>query len=206
MAILKVNPNRMELLKLKKRTEIARRGYKLLKDKLDELMKHFLAIVRKIADLREKVEQELVETYRLFALVRTESSKGVIEEALSYPRMEIGVDIEKNFILNVAIPQLTLSIKGTFDCYSLTTTPSLLDDALFLLKRVLSFLIELAQVEKTAEVLAREIEKTRRRVNALEYILIPSLEETINFITMKLDEIDRESRTRLMKIKEMVSE
>lgn len=194
----------MELLKLRKRLEVAKRGHKLLKDKLDELMKHFLEVVKRIGELREKVEEDLGEAYSLFALVRAESAKGLLEEALSYPRMEVGVEVERKMLLNVPVPQLTLQVKGSFDCYSLSQTPALLDRALFLLEKTLSFLVELAQVEKAAESLAREIEKTRRRVNALEYILIPSLEETIRFITMKLDEMDRETRTRLMKIKEML--
>jgi V/A-type H+-transporting ATPase subunit D len=205
---IKVNPNRMELLKLRKRLATAKRGHKLLRDKFDELMKKFLVIVEQNRRLRQVVESKLIEFYQQFMMVRAEASLAAIEEALLYPRAEIKVETEISTILNVQVAQFKLldSNLENFDSYSLGTTPASLDDALFALQSILPKLIELAQVENTLELLANEIEKTRRRVNALEYVLIPQLEATIKMITMKLDEIERSNLTRLMKIKEMVGE
>lgn len=195
----------MELLKLKKRTVIAKRGHKLLKDKLDELMKYFLSLVQRNRELRLSVEERLNNAYQLFAFSRAESQKGVLEEALAFPRMQSEVEVSVKKLLNVNIPQFNLVKTGTFDSYSLSTTPAGLDNALWVLSEALEELVRLAELEKSIEALAREIEKTRRRVNALEYILIPQLESAVKLITAKLDEIDRDTRTRLMKIKEMVS-
>lgn len=203
---IKVNPNRMELLKLKKRTVIAKRGHKLLKDKLDELMKRFLILVQRNRELRQSVEEKLLSAYQLFAFSRAESQKGVLEEALSFPHMKTEVEVTVAKALNVDIPQFSLQETGTFDCYSLSATPAGLDNALWVLSEALQELVWLAELEKTVEVLAKEIEKTRRRVNALEHILIPQLESTIKFVSAKLDEIERDARTRVMKIKEMVNE
>lgn len=207
MAItIKVNPNRMELLKLKKRTSMAKRGHKLLKDKFDELMKQFLVLINKNRSLREEVERKLAQAYQLFYLTRAEAPIQVLEEALLYPRVEVSVDVSKKSLVGVDIISLKMEQEGTFDCYSLSTTPSLLDQALAAFQELLPSLTKLAELEKTVEMLALEIEKTRRRVNALEYVLIPQLDGAVRFITMKLDEIERSNLTRLMKIKEIVGE
>jgi V/A-type H+-transporting ATPase subunit D len=203
---IKVNPNRMELLKLRKRLATAKRGHKLLKDKFDELMKKFLVVVEQNRRLRQLVESKLIEFYQQFMMVRAEASLAAMEEALLYPRARIKVETEISSILNVQVAQFKLLDSENFDSYSLGTTPASLDDALFTLQNILPRLIELAQIENTVELLANEIEKTRRRVNALEYVLIPQLEAAIKMITMKLDEIERSNLTRLMKIKEMVGE
>ncbi len=202
---IKVNPNRMELLKLKRRTVIAKRGHKLLKDKLDELMKQFLNLVKKNRVLREELESKLAQSYLLFALARSEVAVEIIEEALLYSHAQAGVEITTKSLMGVVVPKMELIQEGTFDCYSLGTTPALLDEALQSFNEALPLMVELASLEKAVELLAVEIEKTRRRVNALEYVLIPQLEETITFVTMKLDEMERSYRTQLMVIKEMVS-
>ncbi|MDO8886281.1 V-type ATP synthase subunit D [Candidatus Oleimmundimicrobium sp.] len=205
MAILKINPNRMELLKLRKRRDVAQRGHKLLKDKLDELMKQFLEQVRKNQKLRKEIEEKLAKAYQIFAVARSESSAKVIEEALFCPRMVTSVRISEKRLMGVRVPEFEIEQEGVFDCYGLLTTPAVLDRALFLLNGTTPLLIKLSEAEKAVELLAIEIEKTRRRVNALEHVLIPQLNETVKYINMKLDEAERENRTRLMKIKEMVS-
>lgn len=202
---LKVNPNRMELLKLKKRASVARRGHKLLKDKLDELMKQFLALVHQARSLRLEAEERLSTYYQMFALARAEMSTAVIEEALFFPRARSLIEVSFRNIINIAIPEFRLERQESYDCYGLATTPAILDKALESLDKTLPLLIRLAEVEKAIDLLADEIERTRRRVNALEYVVIPQIEETIVFIAMKLDEMERASLTRLMKIKKMVA-
>ena len=201
--LLKVNPNRMELLRLRKRRDIAKRGHKLLKDKLDELMRHFLVLIEKGAALRSEVEQGLQEAYTLFILTKLETPTEVLEEAVIYPKLKTRVKVSTEKLLNFTIPRFRLEQRGAFDCYSLGTTPAILDDALEKLNQTLPVIVELAEAEKKLELLAAEIERTRQRVNALEHLLIPQLEETVKFITMKLDEMERSSRVRLLKIKEM---
>ncbi len=203
---IKVNPNRMELLRLKRRTQIAQRGHKLLKDKLDELMKKFLDLVHQNRALRREVESKLAQAYLLFALARSEAPIEFIEEALLYPHALATVDIEKINMMGVHVAEFKVKQEGTIDCYGLSTTPSVLDDALATFNEALPSMIKLAEMEKAVELLAVEIEKTRRRVNALEYVLIPQLEEATWSVSMKLDEMERSYRTQLMKIKEMVSE
>ena len=202
---LSVNPNRMELLKLRRRLVIARRGHKLLKEKFDELMKPFLAMVMDTRALRESVEKELEEAYGLFALARSETSVRELEESLSYPGASTEVEVSRRVLVSIAVPVFEILSEGEFDCYGLALTPSLMDEAIGRYKALLPRMVKLAQEENALKALAREIEKTRRRVNALEYVLIPQLEETIRYITMKLDEFERANLTRLMKIKDIVS-
>ena len=203
---IKVNPNRMELLRLKRRTAIARRGHKLLKDKLDELMKRFLDLIHQNRALRQEVESKLTQAYLLFALARSEAPIEFIEEALLYPHAFVELEIEPVNLMGVRVAEFKAKQEGTIDCYGLGSTPSMLDDALVTFNETLPQMIKLAEVEKAVELLAGEIEKTRRRVNALEYVLIPQLEEAVWHVSMKLDEMERSYRTQLMKIKEMVSE
>ncbi len=203
---LPVNPNRMELLRLRRRLTIARRGHKLLKDKFDELMKRFQKAVAESLALREEVERSLAEAYELFALARSETSEAELDEALSFPEANAELRAGKANVVSVVVPELELGERGRFDSYGLALTPSLLDESLAMYDRVLPEMVRLAASERAVKILADEIERTRRRVNALEYVLIPQLEETIRFITMKLDEFERANLTRLMKIKEMVSE
>ncbi len=206
MARINVNPNRMELLKLRHRTAIAKRGHKLLKDKLDELMKQFLEIVRNSGDLRDEVEKRLVEAYITFSIARSGLAREELEEALAVPGAVLRLGVKDNRIMGIKVPHLETRFEGGYDCYSLSTTPLALDFALDGYRALLPALVELAELENNIRMLAEEIEKTRRRVNALEYVLIPSLEETVTYITMKLDEMERSYRTQLMKIKSMQEE
>jgi V/A-type H+/Na+-transporting ATPase subunit D len=203
---INVNPNRMELLKLRRRTAIAERGHKLLKDKLDELMKRFLALIKESGGLREDVEGRLAEAYTVFSIARSEITAEEVEEALAAPAMELDVEVGERLIMGVKAPHFDARFSGEYDCYSLYTTPMALDAALHYFQELVPMLLQLAEMENSIRLLAAEIEKTRRRVNALEYVLIPSLRETVTYITMKLDEMERSYRTQLMKIKSMQEE
>lgn len=203
---LRVNPNRMELLKLKKRLGLAERGHDLLKDKLDELMKYFHVLMRECRSLRAGIEKDLGGAYDSFALARAEISNKELGESLLFPATETELKSERDYVMSVAVPRFELDSEGHYDCYGLATTPSSYDVALAGYSELLPRLISLAEKEKTLMLMAEEIESTRRRVNALEYVVIPQLEETIRYITMKLDEFERGYRTQLMKIKEMVME
>ncbi len=196
----------MELLKLKRRLVIARRGHKLLKDKFDELMKRFLLVVRESRVLRRQIEEELFEAHQLFALARSEVSTNELEEALSFPKASLELMVKKVNLMSVLVPEFEIKREGWFDCYGFAATPTLFDESLKKFEKLLPKMVALAEKERAVMMLADEIEKTRRRVNALEYVLIPQLEETIRYITMKLDEFERANLTRLMKIKEMVAE
>ncbi len=203
MSRLAVNPNRMELLKLKRRAAVAVRGHKLLKDKMDELLKQFLGLVRENRELRAEIEAELAEAYGIFAMARSEMTAQEVEEALEYPVAKLRLTAERRSITGVKVPAFRLTAEGDFDSYGLGLTPASFDDAMRRFNRLVPRLVQLAEVETAVMVMAMEIEKTRRRVNALEYVLIPSLQETISYITMKLDELERFYRTQLMKIKSM---
>lgn len=206
MARIQVNPNRMELLKLRKRAAIAERGHKLLKDKLDELMKQFMILVQESRRLRREVEARLADAHLIFAIARSEVITEEVEESLSVPTMNLEVEVERANIMGVRVPHFEVHMEGEFDCYSLLSTPFSLDAALMNYRDLLPDLVRLAELENNVSLLAQEIERTRRRVNALEYVLIPSLKETIVYITMKLDEMERSYRTQLMKIKSMQEE
>ena len=204
MAQMKVNPNRMELLKLRKRRAVAHRGHKLLKDKLDELMKEFKARITENRRLRHEVESGLTGVYGLFAVARGEAGRADLAQALLAGEPAALVSASEKNVMSVVVPVLEVGEMPTPAGYSLATTPVVLDEALESLADVAPRLIELAEREKAIELLAAEIERTRRRVNALEHVLIPRLTETIKGIQMKLDEAERGNLTRLMKVKEMV--
>lgn len=207
MAKLNVNPTRMELTRLKGRLKTAVRGHKLLKDKQDELMRKFIETVRKNQKLRQSVEAELEAGFKDFLLARAMMSDQVLEEALMFPTEHISVDIKTKNIMSVNVPEMEFirdSEGGSIFPYGFNDTSADLDDAIETLHGILPKLLELAQVEKASMLMADEIERTRRRVNALEYMTIPDLEETIRFIRMKLDENERASITRLMKVKSMM--
>lgn len=206
MARVNVNPNRMELLKLRRRTAIARRGHKLLKDKLDELMKQFMGLIRQSGSLRDEMEGKLVEAYTVFSIARSEVTTEEVEEALAVPSAALDLEIGDERIMGVKVPHFEIRFSGGYDCYGLSTTPMAFDAALQHYRELLPMLVALAELENNIRLLAIEIEKTRRRVNALEYVLIPSLEETVTYITMKLDEMERSYRIQLMKIKSMQEE
>jgi len=210
MAVMRVNPTRMELTRLKKRLQVARRGHKLLKDKRDELMKKFLEMVRKNKELREKVEEMMMKVHSSFLIARAVMSSELLDEALMFPKQSVSISVSTKNIMSVDVPvmnfETTSDNEDDIYPYGYATTSSELDTAISTLSRVLPDLLELSQMEKSAQLLAQEIERTRRRVNALEYVLIPQLEETIRYITMKLDENERGNLTRLMKVKDMMLE
>lgn len=197
----KVNATRMELLKLRKRIKLARRGHKLLKDKRDELMKQFLSLIHKNKELREEIEKEIAVVYQNFMAARALMSPEMLEEALMLPKIRLNIDISTALIMSVQVPKVTVEQKGEgVLSYGLYEVPSVLDQSLEALAQVMLRLIQLAEMEKSLELLALDIEKTRRRVNALEYVLIPELETTARFIEMKLDEMERSALTTLMSI------
>ena len=206
MAGINVSPTRMELKKLKNRYAAARRGHKLLKDKRDELMKHFLDTVRENEELREKVEKKLRAYYRSFTAAGAVGNPRMLEEALITSSGENLINMELSRTMGVTVPVLEGGDITVGIGYGMAFTPAGLDAALEELSQLAADMISLAELEKTAQLLAGEIERTRRRVNALEYILMPRYLESIKIISMKLDEDERGSRARLMKVKEMAAE
>lgn len=210
MAELHVNPTRMELKRLKTRLATARRGHKLLKDKCDELMKQFLELVRENRELRRKVENSLAESQKSFARAGAVMSPDALTEALMLPKTEGRLDVHTKNLMSVIVPQFDFSIgsaAGDSDSvsYGFAFTSGELDNAIAELSSILPDMLRLAEVEKACQMLAAEIEKTRRRVNALEYIMMPQLETGIKSIVMKLDENERGNTTRLMKVKDMIA-
>ncbi len=203
-----VNPTRMELKKMKTRYANARRGHKLLKDKRDGLMKQFLETVRQNKELREKVEASLSGVYGSLSIAGAVSGPMVLEESLMLPKKQGKLDVHYRNVMSVTVPEFELEVigKDAQDSYNygLAFTSGELDASLAQMSAVMEDMIALAQSEKTVQLLAQEIEKTRRRVNALEYIMIPKYLATIKSIKMKLDENDRGNTTRLMKVKDMM--
>ncbi len=210
MAKKQVNPTRMELTRQKRKLVTATRGHKLLKDKRDELMRQFLELVRVNKDLRETVEEGLGRSARNFALARATMQDAVLDTALLAPSQEVEMDVDDKNVMSVMVPQFTYKMRSADESkmysYGLSFTSSDLDSAVKSVADVLPDMLKLAEVEKSCQLMAAEIEKTRRRVNALEYVMIPGLQETIKFITMKLDENERSSQIRLMKVKDMMLE
>ena len=208
MAELRVNPTRMEMKRIQTRYQTARKGHKLLKDKRDELMKQFLDVVREDKALRERVEEALGKVYQSFTVASALSSPKMLEEALICPKKEGELSVEYKNIMSVTVPEFHLRVhaEGGSDSYNygMAFTSGELDSSLRELNDILEDLIRLAELEKTAQLLAEEIERTRRRVNALEYILMPQYLATIKTIKMKLDENERGNTTRLMKVKDMM--
>ncbi|HWR61104.1 MAG TPA: V-type ATP synthase subunit D [Clostridia bacterium] len=209
MAKLNVNPTRMELTGLKGRLKTAKRGHKLLKDKQDELMKKFIDYVKKNMELREAVEKELTVAFQNFLIARAVMSSETLEESIMFPTQKVNLEMSTRNIMSVNSPIFNLVKEENKEAesaypYGFATTSAELDGAISSLQAVFDKLVELAQVEKTCQLMADEIEKTRRRVNALEYATIPQLIETVKYITMKLDENERGSRVRLMKVKDMM--
>ena len=208
MAELRVNPTRMELKKVQARYATARRGHKLLKDKRDELMKKFLEVVRENKEIRERVEASLARVHGSFSIASAVSSPHMLQEALILPKKEGRLDVTYRNVMSVTVPVFSMQVlsEGGADGYNygMAFTSGELDAAAKELNGLLEDLVKLAELEKTAQMLAEEIEKTRRRVNALEYVMIPQTQESIRYITMKLDENARATTIRLMKVKEMI--
>lgn len=208
MATMNVNPTRMELKRLKNRLTTARRGHKLLKDKRDELMKRFLEVVREDKELRIRVEAALNAVHNSFSIASAVSSPQMLKEAMLLSKREGRLDVTYKNLMSVTVPVYSLEVTGEGGSdsynYGMAFTSGELDASLRELNGILTDLVRMAELEKTAQMLAEEIEKTRRRVNALEYIMMPQLQAGIKSITMKLDENERGNLTRLMKVKDMM--
>ena len=208
MASATINPTRMELTRLKGRLKTAVRGHKLLKDKRDELMKQFLEIVRKNRELRAKGEKGLERANAAFTVASALMSPEMLEQSLMYPKQSVELDMKFKNIMSVNVPVYEFHTRNEDPTeiypYGFAQTSGELDSALEALSQVFQDMLELAEVEKTMQLLAEDIEKTRRRVNALEYVMIPDFQQKIRYISMKLDENERGNITRLMKVKEMV--
>jgi len=198
----------MELTRLKGRLKTAVRGHKLLKDKRDELMKQFLDVVRENRAVRLRVEEGLKQAHASFTVASALMSAEMLEQALLYPKQSVELGMTTKNIMSVNVPEYHFSTagggSGDIYPYGFATTSCELDDAVESLSTVFQDMLRLAQIEKTTQLLAEEIEKTRRRVNALEYVMIPQMEESIKYISMKLEENDRNSTIRLMKVKDMM--
>ena len=208
MPNITVNPTRMELTRTKARLRTAQRGHKLLKDKRDELMKQFMDIVRENRALREKVEKSLLRAHSSFTVASAVMSPELLEQALLVPKQSVELNMSVENIMSVNVPRYSFQTK-TQDAadiypYGFAQTSGELDDAVAALSGILPDLLRLAEIEKTAQLLAGEIERTRRRVNALEYVKIPQMQETVKYITMKLEENERANTIRLMKVKDMI--
>ncbi|MBP3539617.1 MAG: V-type ATP synthase subunit D [Oscillospiraceae bacterium] len=208
MASTAITPTRMVLNQLKGRLKTARRGHKLLKDKRDELMRQFMDVVKLNKQLRTRVEEGLTEAFASLQVASSIMSPEMLEQALLYPRQSVELNMKFKNIMSVNVPRYSFTTKSSDPSeiypYGFAQTSGELDDALDKLAKVFEDMLELAQVEKTMQLLAEEIEKTRRRVNALEYVMIPDLESNIKYISMKLDENESSTKVRLLKVKEMV--
>ena len=208
MAGKTITPTRMVLNQLKGRLKTARRGHKLLKDKRDELMRQFMDVVKLNKQLRTRVEEGLTGAFASLQVASAIMSPEMLEQALLYPRQSVELGLTYKNIMSVNVPQYSFQTKNNDPSeiypYGFAQTSGELDDALDKMARVFEDMLELAQVEKTMQLLAEEIEKTRRRVNALEYVMIPELEGNIKYIAMKLEENENATKVRLLKVKEMV--
>ena len=208
MANVTVIPTRMELTRLKKKLKTAQRGHKLLKDKRDELMKQFMETVRDLRKLRREVEEELMRSHRSFTVASALMSGSALEQALLLPKQSVELTTETKNIMSVNVPVYHARTKTGSDTdiypYGFAATSGELDTAVDALGKLLPKLLRLAEAEKSTQLMAEEIEKTRRRVNALEYVVIPQTQSAIRYITMKLDENERSATTRLMKVKDMI--
>lgn len=210
MADITVIPTRMELTRLKGKLKTAQRGHKLLKDKRDELMKQFLETVREVRALREEVEEELMTVHKSFTVASALMSSEALEQALLYPKQSVELTQTTQNIMSVNVPVYHFQTQTRSDSdiypYGFAATSGELDTAVEALGHVFRKMLKLAEIEKSAQLMAEEIEKTRRRVNALEYVMIPNTQEAIRYINMKLDENDRATTIRQMKVKDMLLE
>ncbi len=210
MAATQVNPTRMELTRLKKKLQTAVRGHKLLKDKRDELMRQFLDLVRVNMELRLKVEQGIKDANKNFVIAKAGMSEQILHTALMAPKQEVYLECDKKNVMSVEIPVFEYKTRtaNANDIYSygFAFTSNDLDDAVKSLDDILPDMLKLSETEKACQLMAAEIEKTRRRVNALEHVVIPQTQQNIKYIKMKLDENERSTQIRLMKVKDMMLE
>ena len=193
---LQVNPTRMELKRLKTRLKTAQRGHKLLKDKSDEMIRRFMEFAKENKSLREEVEKELSSALTTFVVAKAVSDEAAIQQAVAMPSKTVSLDMDSRNVMSVLVPVINIkeSQSGETYPYAFSSVTAELDSSIEALNKILH------------NMLAIEIEKNRRRVNALEYVMIPQLEETIRFITMKLDENERSNIVRLVKVKSMIAE
>jgi len=198
---LAVNPNRMELMRLRRRRVLAERGHKLLKDKLEEIMRRFIEIMKHLYDLQEKVSTKLEKIFLSFAFVRTQKTKKELENLI--PEGKLILETKEERIFNLTIPRFEVKELKISD-YDFLNTESELDIGMKKVQELLGDLMEMARLWKAVELLSHEIETTRRRVNALEHILIPNIKETINYISGRLEEMERSFQVQLMRVKEIV--
>lgn len=201
---IEVKATRMEMLQLKKRLKLAKRGHKLLKDKLDELMRQFKILISHYEGARAELEAKLAAAYNEFLFARAAMEEESLLDALRYPGAKALVESSTRRVMNLTLPVFKVSIEGRVKNYGMFDTPPELDEALEVYKAVLPEIIKLAEQEKAIILIAHEIDTTRRRVNSLEYVMIPEIEQAIRYIRLKLDEMERGNTTRLMKVKEMV--
>jgi V/A-type H+-transporting ATPase subunit D len=199
-----INATRMELLRLRKRSNLARRGHKLLKDKRDELMRQWLKIIDEVKVLRFSIEKEFQSVLERFVLAKAGIGSNQVEQELLLPAKKISVSVSERNVMSVHVPVYTREISGDIIPYGYMNTSGEMDIAFNDFNKFIENLFDLAEKEKAVQLMAVEIEETRRRVNALEYKLIPSIIETISFITMKLDETERSNTVRLMKVKDII--
>jgi V/A-type H+/Na+-transporting ATPase subunit D len=208
LAILNVSPTRMELTNLKRKLITALHGHKLLKDKRDELMRQFLVLIRENKSLRIEVENTIKQADAHMAIARSVMQDEILDTALLIPKQELQLEIEEKNLMSVMIPvykpKYRTNDKNDIYSYGYAFTSCDLDDAIRSLSDVFPKMLRLAEIEKSCQLMAAEIEKTRRRVNALEHVMIPQYQETIKYIGMKLSENERSTRTRLMKVKDMI--
>lgn len=194
----------MELLHLRRRLALAQRGHRLLSEKRDEISRQLMQIAKEIQPLRQDVEKQLLETCRRFMLARATMEPEDIKAALEIPTKNFSLTIQLANIMNVKVPHLAKEMEGEIICYGFATTSGELDVALLALEKAFDKLIELAEKEKQARLLAVELQMTRRRVNVLEHVVIPEMQQTIKFIFDKLSEAERDNTSRLMKIADII--
>lgn len=202
--LLDVNPTRMELNRLRRRLALARRGHKLLKDKRDELMRQWLGVIEEVRQLRFSIEEEFQSILERFVLAKAAAGSCQTEQELLLPSKKVSISVSRKNVMSVHIPEYTMEISGGIIPYGYINTSGEMDITLKSFEKFIDNLLNLAEKEKMLQLMAVEIEETRRRVNALEYKLIPDITETINFITMKLDENERSNIVRLMRVKDIV--
>ncbi len=206
--MINVNPTRMELTRLKKRLATAERGHKLLKDKRDEMVRRFMNLIRENQELRKALDEKLEKAISKFSITQAILGTEQVYEALLCPAREAAITISQQTIMNVDVPKISFDVSEEKNDlpYGFAFTTGELDESVLDMANLLPDLIKLAEIEKTCNILADEIEKTRRRVNALEHIMIPEMQETIKFISMKLEDNERSNITRLMKVKDLIAE
>ena len=205
MSIMRVNPTRMELTRLKRQLATAKRGHKLLKDKQDEMIRQFMVFIKRNRSLRMEVEEELAQIMKKFGLAKLKMSRIGMLEAMMIPSQATKMEVGQKSVMNIKIPTVKYETQKAIDLtYGFAFTPSELDQAIIDLSHLLPKLVELAQLDKSCDMLANEIEKTRRRVNAIEFIMIPDMIESIHYIQMKLEDNERSNIIRLMKSKEII--